>query len=113
LSEGKKMKRYGMTIGLAPGAYEEYKRYHAAVWPEVMATTTRCNIRNFTIYHHDGTLFGSFEYHGTDYRADMAVMAADPATQRWWAIMEPLQRQIEGTPEGDWWMPMEELFHQD
>lgn len=114
------MKRYGMQIGLRAGAYEEYKRYHAAVWPEVLATIARCNIRNYTIYYHDnndghhgGVLFGYFEYHGEDYKADMAVMAADPATQRWWAIMMPLQEQIAGTPEGEWWMPMEEMFHFD
>ena len=41
----------------------------------------------------------------------MARMAADPATQRWWALMEPMQKQIEGTPAGEWWMPMEEMFH--
>jgi L-rhamnose mutarotase len=105
------MKRYGMKIGLRPEAYEEYKRYHAAVWPEVLATIARCNIRNYTIYHSDGLLFAHFEYHGADYAADMALMAADPATQRWWAIMEPLQRQIPGTPAGSWWMPMEEVFH--
>jgi len=107
------MKRFGMQIGLRPEAYDEYKRYHAAVWPEVLATIERCNIRNYTIYHHAGTLFGTFEYHGADFRADMALMAADPSTQRWWAIMEPFQQQIPGTPEGEWWMPMEEMFHFD
>jgi L-rhamnose mutarotase len=105
------MKRYGMQIGLRPEAYDEYKKHHAAVWPDVLATIARCNIRNYTIYHHNGLLFAHFEYHGTDYAADMALMAADPATQRWWAIMEPMQRQIPGTPEGSWWMPMEEMFH--
>jgi uroporphyrinogen decarboxylase len=29
-------------------------------------------------------LFAYFEYHGTDYAADMAKMAADPKTQEWW-----------------------------
>ena len=43
----------------------------------------------------------------------MARMAADPGTQRWWAVMMPMQRKIDGTPEGEWWMPMEEMFHFD
>jgi L-rhamnose mutarotase len=102
-----------MQIGLQPGSYDEYKRYHAAVWPEVLATIEQSNIRNYTIYHHGGTLFAHFEYWGTDYAADMARMAADPAIQRWWAIMQPLQQQIPGTPAGEWWMPMEEMFHFD
>ena len=66
------MKRFGMMIGLRPEHYEEYKRYHSAVWPEVQATIERCNIRNYTIYHHDGILFASYEYYGTDHAADMA-----------------------------------------
>lgn len=107
------MKRYGMVIGLRPESYDEYKRYHAAVWPEVLATIERCNIRNYTIYHSDGQLFASYEYHGTDHAADMAMMAADPATQRWWDVMNPMQIRLEGTPEGSWWRPMEEMFHFD
>ena len=30
------MKRYGSVIGLKPEAVAEYKRLHAAVWPEVL-----------------------------------------------------------------------------
>ena len=107
------MKRMGMVIGIKPDRIAEYKRTHAAVWPEVLARISDSNIRNYTIYHHNGVLFGSFEYHGTDYKADMALMAADEATQRWWAVMVPMQQQLPGTPEGEWWMPMEELFHFD
>ena len=45
----------------------------------------RSNIRNYTIFLRDGVLFSYFEYIGTDYEADMAAMAADDQTQRWWA----------------------------
>jgi L-rhamnose mutarotase len=105
------MKRYGTMIGIRSEHLEAYKKYHAAVWPEVLATMERCGIRNYTIYHHGEMLFGSYEYYGTDYNADMAKIAADAVTQRWWEIMIPMQRQLEGTPEGQWWMPMEEIFH--
>jgi L-rhamnose mutarotase len=40
-------------------------------------------------------------------------MAADPATQRWWALTEPCQRQLDGTPAGSWWAPADEIWHQD
>ena len=105
------MERYGMLIGLRPEHFDEYKRYHSAVWPEVLAMIEGCGMRNYTIYHFAGQLFANYEYHGTDHAADMARMAADPATQKWWAIMVPMQKQIEGTPAGEWWMPMEEVFH--
>ena len=81
------MQRYGMVTGLKPEMVEEYKRLHQAVWPEVLKTIGECQIRNYSIYLRtlDGRpcLFGYFEYHGTDFQADMARMAADPATQRW------------------------------
>ena len=74
------MKRYGSVIGLKREAIEEYKAYHAAVWPEVLEMIRKCNIRNYSIFFKDDQLFGYFEYHGTDFGADMARMAADPKT---------------------------------
>jgi len=107
------MKRYGMVIGLKPEAEKEYRQYHAAVWPEVLETIHRCNIRNYSIYLKDGMLYSYFEYHGADFAADMARMAADPATERWWAIMMPMQQPVPGRKDGEWWAEMEEVFHLD
>jgi L-rhamnose mutarotase len=107
------MKRYGMTIHLRPETEASYKQYHREVWPDVLATIAACNIRNYSIYLHGGILFGYMEYIGKDFAADMAKMAADPATQRWWAIMEPMQQQLPDCPAGEWWTPMEEVFHTD
>ena len=44
------MKRYGSIIGLNPERIAEYKHLHAAVWPEVLATISSCNIRNYSIF---------------------------------------------------------------
>jgi L-rhamnose mutarotase len=107
------MQRYGMLIHLRPEAEAEYRRYHQEVWPEVLATITACNIRNYSIFLRDGLLFGYFEYTGEDYAADMRKMAADPATQRWWAIMEPMQEPVASAAAGEWWAPMAEVFHYD
>jgi L-rhamnose mutarotase len=78
-----------------------------------LATIRACNIRNYTIYHKDGFLFAHFEYHGSDFAADMAKMAADPVTQRWWEIMMPMQEPLPTRSEGEWWATMEEVFHTD
>jgi L-rhamnose mutarotase len=107
------MKRYGMVIGLKPEAEQKYKEHHAAVWPAVLEMIHACNIRNYSIYLRDHTLFSYFEYHGTDFAADMARMAADKTTQEWWAIMMPMQNPLPGRGEGDWWAAMEEVFHLD
>ncbi len=42
----KTMQRFGMMIRLKPGSAERYKRYHAAVWPEVLSMIHECKIRN-------------------------------------------------------------------
>ena len=107
------MKRYASVIKVRPDAIEEYKRYHAAVWPQVLAMIRSCNIRNYSIYLKDDLLFGCFEYHGSNYAADMAKMAADPKTQQWWAIMMPMQEPFETRAPGEWWANMEEVFHAD
>jgi L-rhamnose mutarotase len=102
-----------MQLGIQPEAIEEYKRYHAAVWPGVLKTIRECNIRNYSIFLKDDLLFAYFEYHGSDFKADMSKMAADPTTQEWWKIMEPMQRPIATRREGEWWAEMEEVFHTD
>jgi L-rhamnose mutarotase len=107
------MKRYGQIIGVKAETFEEYKKYHAAVWPGVLAKITECNILNYSIFYKDGLLFAYFEYVGDDFAADMAKMAADPTTQKWWSVMEPMQQPVETRQPGEWWANMEEVFHLD
>jgi len=107
------MKRYGSVIKVRPEAIENYKHHHAAVWPEILEMIRKCNIRNYSIYLKDDFLFGYFEYHGMDYAADMAKMAADPKTQEWWSVMMPMQQPLETRAKGEWWAEMEEVFHTD
>lgn len=105
------MQRHGQVIRVRPERLEEYKRHHAAVWPEVLGTIRACNIRNYSIYFKDGLLFAYFEYVGEDYAADMARMAADPKTQEWWSLMKPMQEPLATRAAGEWWAEMEEVFH--
>jgi len=107
------MKRYGSVIGVKKESLEEYKRYHANAWPEVLDKLRDCNIRNYSIFLKDDLLFGYWEYHGSDYAADMAKMAADPKTRDWWAVVGPMQRPLPTRAEGEWWATMEENFHLD
>jgi L-rhamnose mutarotase len=107
------MKRYGQLLRVRPERFQEYKEYHARVWPEVLATIRACNIRNYSIYHFDGFLFAYYEYLGTDYTVDMAKMAADPKTQEWWSIMMPMQDPLPNRAAGEWWAGMQEVFHMD
>ena len=107
------MKRYGAVIEVKPEKLEEYKNLHANVWAKVLETIKKCNIRNYSIYHKDNLLFSYFEYVGDDYETDMAVMAADPVTQQWWAVTKPCHKPLDTRTDGEWWANMEEVFHCD
>ncbi|MQT11781.1 L-rhamnose mutarotase [Segnochrobactrum spirostomi] len=109
------MQRIASVIALNPDRIADYKRLHAAVWPEVLAKIAECNIRNYSIFlrEPENLLFGYYEYHGTDHAADMAKMAADPKTQEWWAVCMPCQAPLETRKRGEWWAGMDEVFHAD
>jgi len=112
------MKRYGSIIGIKEDKIDEYKKLHAAVWPEVLDMIKQCNISNYSIYLRklpDGKnyLFSYLEYTGNDFAADMAKMAADPMTQKWWDVCIPCQEPLPDKAEGEWWADMEEVFHCD
>jgi len=107
------MQRFGQLIGVKPERYAEYTTAHAAVWPGVLARIRASNIRNYSIYAFGDQLFAYFEYVGDDFAADMARMAEDPETQRWWDVMMPMQAPVDGRGEGEWWATMTEVFHTD
>jgi L-rhamnose mutarotase len=107
------MQHLGGLIGINPEKIEEYKRLHAAVWPEVLERISVCNIRNYSIFlrEPENLMFSYFEYHGTDFAADMAKMASDPKTQEWWKICGPCQVPLPTREKGEWWANMTEVFH--
>lgn len=109
------MQRMGMVIGLKPEKIAEYKRLHADAWPDILDMISKCNIRNYSIFlkEPENLLFGYWEYHGTDFEADAAKMAADPRTQEWWAVCMPCQQPLETRKDGEWWAMMEEVFHHE
>jgi len=96
---------------LVPEQEAEYVRYHEQVWPDVLQTIAECEIENYSIFLSDGFLFSYFEYHGVDYEADMRKMAASPAMQRWWKIMNPTLAPMSGANSGQLWSQMREVFH--
>ena len=109
------MQRMGMVIKIKPEHIEEYKRLHAAVWPDVLKMISQCNITNYSIHlnEQERLLFGYWEYTGDDFSADAARMAADPITQKWWAVCMPMQAPLATRKEGEWWSMMDEVFHID
>ena len=87
------MERKAWMIRLNAEKIDEYKQLHANAWPSILKQIS--------------------EYHGTDLDTDMKRMGEDPDTRRWWALTDPCQAPLDSAQEGEWWVPMEEVFHLD
>ena len=105
------MKRLAQTIRLLPEHRQEYLTLHAAVWPGVEAALRAANIRNYGIILRGDVLFGYFEYHGEDFDADLASVAADPDTRRWWELTDPCQEPWPDAGAGGRWSDLTEIWH--
>jgi L-rhamnose mutarotase len=107
------VQRFASVLGIPKENAARYEELHAAVWPDVLAQIKNSNIRNYSIYRYGELLFSYFEYVGDDFEGDMAKMAEDPSTQKWWDINKPLQRPVADRAEGEWWAAIPEIFHTD
>ncbi len=112
------VQRYGSVIGIPKENIAEYKRLHANAWPGVLKQIDKSNIENYSIYIGEVApdqfyLFSYFEYTGSNFEADMARMAKDETTQRWWTETDPLQTPLPTRKKGQHWANWEEVFHHD
>lgn len=104
------MQRKAMVIRVRPEKLEEYKALHAKPFPGVLAALRQANVSNYSIFLKDDVLFGYLEYYGEDWEVDMAKVAADPETQRWWSLTDPCQTPWPTAEDGAWWSDMEPVF---
>jgi len=110
-----KVQRFGQLLNVKPECLKEYEEYHKNVWPEILNAIHVSGIRNYSIYHFQGQLFGYFEYIGPkeEFNSRMQVLAAAPRMREWWDIMEAMQIPVAGRASGEWWANMKEVFHFD
>jgi L-rhamnose mutarotase len=109
------MRRMGWVIGIRPDRITEYKAFYAEMWPSLQSRISAFGIRNFTIYlrEPENLLFATFEYDGEDFERDLARLAEEETTRRWLALTDPCQRGLDSRKPGEWWAPMDEVFHLD
>jgi L-rhamnose mutarotase len=112
------VQRFGSITGLKADKLAYYEHLHANIWPGVLKKIKECNIRNYSIYVQkidtSYYLFSYYEYVGKDYKKDMAKMAADSTTQRWWKETDPCQIPLpEAAAKSANWANMKEVFHAD
>jgi L-rhamnose mutarotase len=107
------VRRVTQVIKVKPEEIAEYERIHADVWPSVLDRLRASHVTNYSIYRYGELLISYYEYTGDDYEADMAAIAADPETQRWWTVTDPMQEKVPEASEDEWWHPLPEVFHLD
>ena len=108
-------RRIGWVTGLKPEKAARYEEVHANPWPSVTSTLKASHIQNFSIHEFEiGDkiyLFAYLEYTGSDFDADMAKIAADPDTQRWWKETDPCQSPLpEAAAKAQIWTDAREVF---
>lgn len=71
---------------LLPGHTEEYKRRHAAIWPELIALLKQHGVADYSIFLDEETnvLFAVQRNHEQQSSQDLG---ANEIVKRWWAYM--------------------------
>lgn len=106
------MRRYGRILILKPGMEARYKAYHRRVWPGVIKAARKAGIRNYSIYRYRRWLFAYFELPATITLEHVGrALENQPVCRRWEKIMHRLQAKLPESGAGNWWVPMEEVFH--
>jgi L-rhamnose mutarotase len=103
------MERIGFAMKLLPGAEAEYRRRHAAVWPEMLAELKTAGARNYSIFLRGDDLFGYLEV--DDLRKFQQYLADSEVNARWQAemgagLIDPLT-----DPATGFHRRLDEVFH--
>jgi L-rhamnose mutarotase len=94
------MARVAFQLRVAPGKLAEYRRRHAAVWPEMLREIEASGRRNYSIFmREDGLLFGYYEC--DDPEASNRYLAASPVAARWEAEMSEFFDGLDGRADQD------------
>ena len=105
------MERYAWKGKVKEGAMEEYRRRHAALWPEMKAALKEAGICNYTIFACGQELFGYYECEkGAEYA--VRFQNESEVVRRWEAHMKDIL-VFEHTGEGEAQPKLEEVFRLD
>ena len=103
------MNRHCFQLQVRPDRLEEYKRRHAAVWPDMLAALKRSGWHNYSLFlREDGLLIGYVE--SEDLAAAQRAMADTEVNARWQSEMKEFFVDLEGTPD-EGFLELEEVFH--
>ena len=94
-----------------PTLIDEYRRRHAAVWPEMLRALKDAGWNNYSLFlGEDGLLIGYLEC--DDFNAARARMALADVNARWQAEMATLFEDTDQAPD-EGFQVLEEVFNLD
>ncbi len=107
------MERVAFVLRIKPGALEEYRQRHAAIWPDMVAALEAAGARNYSIFldQDELRLFAYLEA-DPDFAALVKRINADPVNMRWQRYMRDIM-ESEIDPRTEWAPRLDELFHMD
>ena len=104
------MDRVAFAMRILPGQEAEYRRRHAAVWPEMLAALKAAGAQRYSIYARGLDLFAYLEV--DDFAGFTASMAASQVNARWQAEMTALIDPLTD-PRTGFHERLEEVFYLD
>ena len=95
---------------LKPGFEEEYKKRHAAIWPELSKLLKESGVSDYSIFLDDetNTLFAVQNVAGDRGSQDLGK---NPIVKKWWAYMaDIMDTNADFSPVTT---PLQQVFHLD
>lgn len=93
---------------------QEYKAYHTAVWPEVIASIRAAGVEDLEIYAVGNRLFMIMTVNESfSFEKKSAMDTANPKVQEWETLMWKYQQALPIAKEGEKWLLMEKIFQLD
>ncbi len=104
------MRRICFTLQVKPERLEEYRRRHAAVWPDMLAALRDAGWHDYSLFlRDDGLLVGYFLTDDLD--ASLDAMEATDVNARWQAEMAPFFADLPGGRRDRGFIVLDEVFH--
>jgi L-rhamnose mutarotase len=92
------MARVCFTLQVRADRLDEYRRRHAAVWPEMLEALDEAGWHDYSLFlREDGLLVGYLET--ADFAAAQEAMQTAEVNARWQAQMVPFFEGLEGAPD--------------
>ena len=103
-------KREAFKMFLKPGFKEEYKKRHAALWPEMRKLLQEGGVYDYSIYLDEETnILSAFQKTKGD--TGSQDMGSNPIVQKWWDYMADIMEvNPDNSPIS---IPLPEMFHMD